>query len=433
MSYVRSVAVCLALCGLTASAALAQAPTLNPPVVSGANITFSWSATAGATSYNLLATLVPGGPPMATSNVGGATNIAVTAPAIGVYYVRVQALPGGETSNEVQVVVTSLVPPPAAPVGLQAFRNGTGVLISWQPGGGGPATYKLRVGVTPGGSELGAMTTVATGLAVGSGVPPGTYYLAVSAVNAGGVSGEATTVLVMPSGGACDAPPAPALITSNWGTFLTASWTPVPGAAGYLLHAAGPGINTAVGFGGGTTSFVYPGLPVGTWSFGIQARFSCGAYGAVGSSVLNMDGGSLRMEPRAPDPADHADLGYAPGIIRDIAAAYGGDLNNSCLEHGGNNRWLFRVVKALRERDKRWGLNWKRANIGDMSQDVITFNWGTDPDEGTFKLRAFDVIGGHCGSRPGWQFSEITKPMPPNYSFGARWTLLPYIQAGNAP
>ena len=60
MSYVRSVAVCLALCGLTASAALAQAPTLNPPVVSGANITFSWSATAGATSYNLLATLVPG-------------------------------------------------------------------------------------------------------------------------------------------------------------------------------------------------------------------------------------------------------------------------------------------------------------------------------------------------------------------------------------
>ena len=186
-------------------------------------------------------------------------------------------------------------------------------------------------------------------------------------------------------------------------------------------------------FGGGTTSFVYPGLPVGTWNFGIQARFSCGAYGAVGSSVLNMDGGSLRMEPRAPDPADNADLGYAPGIIRDVAAAYRGDLNNSCLEHGGNNRWLFRVVKALRERDKRWGLNWKRANIGDMSQDVITFNWGTDPDEGTYKLRAFDIIGGHCGSRPGAQFSEITNPKPPNYSFGARWTLLPYIQAGNAP
>ncbi len=247
MSYVRSVAVCLALCGLTASAALAQAPALNPPVVSGANITFSWSATAGATSYNLLATLVPGGPPMATFNVGNVTSIPVTAPATGAYYVRVQALPGGETSNEVTVAVTSLVTPPAAPVGLQAFRNGTGVLISWQPGGGGPAAgYNLRVGTTPGGSELGVIPTGATGLAVGGGVPAGVYYLAVSAVNAGGASGEATTVLNMPAGGACDAPPAPALTTTAWGSFLTANWSPVPGAVSYLLSAAGPGISTSV-------------------------------------------------------------------------------------------------------------------------------------------------------------------------------------------
>ena len=130
-------------------------------------------------------------------------------------------------------------------------------------------------------------------------------------------------------------------------------------------------------FGGGTTSFVYPGLPQGTWNFGIQAQFSCGAVRrrrrvACSPSTAS----SLRMQPRAPDPADNADLSYAPGIIRGIAAAYPGDLANSCLEHGGNNRWLFRVVRALRERDKRWGLNWKRANVGDMSQDVITYNWG---------------------------------------------------------
>ena len=41
MSYVRSVAVCLAMCGLTASAALAQAPVMSAPVVAGANVTFS--------------------------------------------------------------------------------------------------------------------------------------------------------------------------------------------------------------------------------------------------------------------------------------------------------------------------------------------------------------------------------------------------------
>jgi hypothetical protein len=434
MSYVRIVAVCLAVCGLTATAAQAQAPVLNPPVINGANITFSWSAAPGATSYNLEATLVPGGAPLAVFNVGNVTGIPVTAPAVGVYYVKVVALPSGVASNEVTVAITSLVAPPAAPSGLAAYRNGTGVLISWQPGsGGGPAAvYHLRVGTTPGGAEIGTIPTTVSGLAVGGGVAAGTYYLAVSAVNAGGSSAETSAVLNMPAGGACDAPPAPALTTSNWGTFLTASWSPIPGAANYLLSAAGPGINQQVPFAGNQTSFVYPGLPIGTWNFGIQARFSCGALGAVGSSTLNMDGGSLRMQPRAPDPALGVP-GYAWGVISSIAAQYPGDLRNSCKEHGGNNLWLFRVVRALRERDKRWGLNWKRANVGDMSQDVITYNWSDEPDEGTFKLRAWDVIGGHCGNNPGAQFSEITNPMPPNFSFNARWTLLPYIQSGFLP
>jgi hypothetical protein len=127
---------------------------------------------------------------------------------------------------------------------------------------------------------------------------------------------------------------------------------------------------------------------------------------------------------------------YAAGIVSDLANRFDRDLQNSCREHGGNNLWLFRLVQALRERDKRWGLNWKRANIGDMSQDVVTYNWSTDPDEGTFRVRAWDVIGNHCGSgRANAQFSEITAAdaIPPREKRGAIWTLIPYIQAGFAP
>ena len=89
---------------------------------------------------------------LATFNVGNVTSIPVTAPAGGVFFVRVVASARRPTPRtRCQVVVTSLVTPPATPVGLQAFRNGTGVLISWQPGGGGPAAgYILRVGTTPG-------------------------------------------------------------------------------------------------------------------------------------------------------------------------------------------------------------------------------------------------------------------------------------------
>jgi hypothetical protein len=266
----------------------------------------------------------------------------------------------------------------------------------------------------------------------------------VSAVNAAGQSAEAAeAILAMPAGGACDAPPAPSLTTTAWGPFLTASWSAVPGAAAYLLSANGPGVNTQVPFGGGTTTFVYPGLPIGTWNFGIQAVFSCGTTGAAGASVLTVDGASLKLEPRAPDPTPGTALpgpSYGAQVVRDVAAAYPAQLRNSC----GNNTFLFLVLRELRKRDKRWGLNWKRANVGDVSTDIITYNWGPDADEGTPKLRAWDMIGGHCGPNPGPNWDEKTSPAPPQFNgptsiggngqpLSALWTLIPYIQAGFVP
>jgi hypothetical protein len=437
---VRTVAVALGLWALTASAAQAQTPVMSAPTVVAANVTFNWSATAGATNYILDAGVVPGAY-IFSAAVGNVTTISVTAPAVGAYYVRVRAVTGGGelTSNEVVAVVSSLVALPAPPTNLQVFRNGTSAIITWTPGaGGGPVSgYRLRAGLTPGGAEVGVLPTAVAGYAA-NGVPPSSYYLGVSAVNAAGQSAEAAEViLAMPAGGACDAPPAPSLTTTAWGPFLTANWSAVPGASAYLLSASGPGFNGQVPFGGGTTTFVYPGLPVGTWNFGIQAVFACGSTGASGGSVLTVDGASLKMQPRAPDPAPGSALpapGYLGGVVNEIAAAYPFDLQNSCREHGGTNQWLFKLVRALRERDKRWGLNWKRANVGDMSQDVITYNWGDEGDEGTFRLRAWDVIGNHCGSgAAGAQASEITNPAPPQLSFGARWTLIPYIQAGYVP
>jgi hypothetical protein len=432
--FVRTVAVALGLWAVTASAAQAQAPVLNPPTIVGANVSLSWSGTAGATSYNFQVGFAPGAY-IDQFNVGNVTSISVTAPLVATYYLRLVALPNGETSSEIAVPVTSLVTLPAAPTGLQVFRNGTGVIITWTPGvGGGPVSgYRLRAGLTPGGAEIGVLPTAVAGFAT-AGVPANTYYLGVSAVNAGGQSAEsAETILAMPANGACDTPPTPTLTTSAWGPYLTASWSPVPGASAFILHANGPGFNGQVPLSGSQSSFSYPFLPQGTWAFGIQAQFSCGALGGVGVSNLVADGAALKLTPRAPDPA-LAIPSYASGVVSDIGRRFDGDLQNSCREHGGNNRWLFRLVAELRTYDKRWGLNWKRANIGDMSQDVVTYNWGDEADEGTFKLRAWDVIGNHCGNgRAGAQFSEITNPQPPGVSFNARWTLVPYIQAGYTP
>ncbi len=421
--------------------ASAQAPVLAQPGVSGNNVTFSWTATAGATNYRLDYGVTPGAY-IGGLTLGNATTYSIGAPN-GVFYLRVVAIPGNEASNEITLRVPA---PPAPPTGLSVARNGTSIVATWSPGTGGgtPSGYQLIAGLTPGGTNF-VIPTV-TNTFGGGPAPANTYYFRVVAVNAAGQSGPSSEVtVVMPVGGACDVPPTPALTTSAWGNILSANWTAIPGASSYVLSYNGAGLVGQAPFGGTTTRFSYRGLPVATWQFGIQATFSCGSQSAVGASTLVMDNSTLKLEPRAADPAPGTALpapAYALGIIRDLGSRYQGELNNSCLERGGNNRWLFRVVEALRQRDKRWGLNWKRANFGDMSQDIITYNWGSDADEGTPKLRAWDIIGNHCGSgNYAAQFDEKTDPEPPQYNspgsngrpVSALWTLVPYIEAGYIP
>lgn len=411
-----------------------QAPVLSPATVSGANITFNWSPTGGATSYRLDAGLAPGAY-IASLPLGDVTTFSVTAPAVATYFARVVAqTPGGDvTSNEIAVVVTSLVAPPTTPTGLAVARNGLSIVVSWDAVAGA-AGYVLTVDAPLHGSV--AVPTATNSFSYGP-VPAGDYVFRVAAANAGGTSANSANVLMnMPSAGACDAPPAPTVSTSVFGGFVTLNWTPVAGASAYLLSGYQDTVHIgSATLGGGTTRFSIV-LPLATWRIDVSAVFSCGAQGTPGSANFVIDENSLKMQPREPDPAPGTALpgpSYGPSVVRDMAARYPGDLRNSCVEHGGNNRWLFRVVNALRERDKRWGLNWKRAQVGDMSQDVITYNFSADPDEGTSKLRAWDIIGGHCGSNPDWSWNEITSPAPPAFGNGARWTLLPYIQAGWTP
>ena len=438
VSSVRSmfVAVCAVLLA-AANAAEAQAPVMNPAVVSGANVTFSWSATAGATAYRLEAGVAPGQYQLPVP-VGNVTSYAAVAPLVGTYFVRVVALtPAGDVpSLEISVAVTSLVDAPAVPTNLSVARNGVGIVATWSPGaGGGPtAGYRLSVDLPQGGTTALNLGSASFAYAP---VPPGAYNFRVAALHAGGASADPGNVLMtMPAGGACDAPPAPVVSQSIFGGFVNLTWPSVPGAAAYVLTGYQNGnFIGSVTLGGATSRFSIV-LPQATWRIDVAAVFSCGAQGPPASANFVVDQNSLKMQPREPDPAPGTALpapAYIGSVVNDIAARYPNDLRNSCKEFGGNNRWLFRLVEELRKRDKRWGLNWKRANFGDMSQDVVTYNWGDEGDEGTFRLRAWDVIGGHCGPRPGGQASEITDPRPPGLSNGARWTLIPYIEAGFIP
>ena len=110
--------------------------------------------------------------------------------------------------------------------------------------------------------------------------------------------------------------------------------------------------------------------------------------------------------------------GYAESVIHSVAAQFPGALQNSCQEHGGTWEFMDRVVDALRQYDNRWGYNWKRANVGDPSLDVINYHFGRGQSEGSREVYSFDIIGGHCGSSPWAAFIDLTDPN----GAGAMWT-----------
>jgi len=112
------------------------------------------------------------------------------------------------------------------------------------------------------------------------------------------------------------------------------------------------------------------------------------------------------------------------GTVSQVAAVRAGDLQNSCA----TNTFMFEVVAELRRRtgSNRWGLNWKRGNVGDLSQDIVTYYAGP---EGTMMrnssdVRIYDIIGGHCGGRPSPFWVDQTGATRAAGAIG-RWTIEP--------
>ena len=112
------------------------------------------------------------------------------------------------------------------------------------------------------------------------------------------------------------------------------------------------------------------------------------------------------------------------GTVAQVAAVRAGDLQNSCA----TNNFMFEVVAELRRRtgSNRWGLNWKRGNVGDLSQDIVTYYAGP---EGTVMrnssdVRIYDIIGGHCGGRPSPFWVDQTAATRAAGTIG-RWTIDP--------
>jgi len=241
----------------------------------------------------------------------------------------------------------------------------------------------------------------------------------------------------MPVGGACTTPAAPTLSTSVSGSTVSFSWSPVAGASSYRLEVgsgpSGPVLLTDA-FGAATTSRSYPNAPAGTYYARVFSVTACGAQAPSSMTSFEVVAPPPGSGPRTPDPppGQRLPLPDMSSVVYAVGNAYPADLRNSCRDTGGNNAWLYRLVQELRRYDTRWGLNWKRGNVGDMSQDIVDYNYSADPDEGTTNVYIIDVISGHCGGNPQAGWLDVTEDTRRNGTIG-RWTLQPYIAAGGQP
>jgi hypothetical protein len=176
------------------------APTGLTAVAGNQQVSLSWNASAGATSYNVKRGMSSGGP---YTTVSSPTTTSYTDTGLTngtTYYYVVSAVNSyGESANSSEVSATPLAPP-AAPTNLTATAGNQQVSLSWSASTGTVTSYHVKRSTTNGSgyTQIGAPTTTSyTDTTVTNGT---TYYYVVTAVNAAGESGNSNQAAATPTG-----------------------------------------------------------------------------------------------------------------------------------------------------------------------------------------------------------------------------------------
>lgn len=265
-------------------------------LVHGSTAVLSWSPpeTGGAPlNYLLSVGTVPGAANLLNDfPVGNVLALSGNVPP-GVYYARVRGVNlvgGGPRSSEVRFVVGP-APRPFSPVELSAEWSGTLVNLTWArpPDAWGaeiPQYYVLEAGTAPGLSNIGSFSVGNTTSFVID-VPPGTYYVRLVGIGAGGRSAPSNEIVLR---GRSAPGPAQSLSGSFSSGVVTLMWAPPAGdpgqASSYVLEAgSAPGLsNLAVVNVGNVTAF-RAAVPAGVYYVRVRAANSRG-LGAPSNEVI---------------------------------------------------------------------------------------------------------------------------------------------------
>ena len=215
---------------------LPTAPTGLTATGGDGQVTLSWSAVSGATSYSVKQSVTSGGPYTTIATPSGTSQLVTGLTNGTTYYFVVSASnAAGESANSVQASGTPQQSLPAAPSGLTATAGDAQVALSWSAVSGASG-YVVKQSAFSGGPYTTIATPTGTSHTV-TGLTNGTiYYFVVSATNAAGEGAASSEVSATPQ----SVLPAPRL-TMDIGNVGLAGSAAFSGGT-YTLQGAGAGI-----------------------------------------------------------------------------------------------------------------------------------------------------------------------------------------------
>jgi fibronectin type 3 domain-containing protein len=272
-------------------------PAANGLVATGGNaqVSLSWAASTGATSYHVKRGAASGGPytllssPTSTSFVDtGLSN------GTKYFYVVSAVNSAGESANSAEVSATPSAPvtAPAAPAGLVATAGNAAVNLVWNTSSGAASYHVKRATVSGGPYTQIAAPTSAT--FADSGLTNGTkYFYVVSAVNSAGESANSAQASATPIA-PVTIPPVPSGLTATAGNAqVSLTWSASNGATSYHVKRAtvsgGPYTQISAPT---SANFTDTGLTNGTKYFYVVS--------AVNSAGESANSGEASATPSAP-------------------------------------------------------------------------------------------------------------------------------------
>jgi fibronectin type 3 domain-containing protein len=182
------------------------APTGLTAIAGNSQVALTWSASTGATSYNVKRSTTSSGP-YTTVNSPTVTNYTNTGLTNGTNYYYVVSAVGasGESANSSQVHATPAAPatPPAAPTGLQATGGNAQVGLTWTASAA-VTSYHVKRSTTSGSGYIQIAAPTTANYTDASVVNGTAYFYVVSALNSVGESANSTQVTATPANVAAD-------------------------------------------------------------------------------------------------------------------------------------------------------------------------------------------------------------------------------------